>query len=543
LKIIAQKIPQKAVLLLIIVLAAGWKILFLIQQTIPFNSDEAIVGLMARHILAGERPIFFYGQAYMGSLDAFLVAGMFAILGQQVWVIRLVQILLYLLTIITTVRIGEVVFSSVKVGLLAGLFLAIPTVNGTLYTTASLGGYGEALLIGNLLLLISFEISNAAIHQDKRALLKFFLWGVIAGLGFWAFGFTLVYSIPCGVYIFWSIFLQNKEGSLKNKALQVGLILLGGILGSSPWWVAAFLQGPDALLQELLGSAIAVNQQPFGIQIVQHILNLVVLGLPVIFGLRPPWQVRWLALPLMAFVLAFFIGIGILYARQLRSIKKIEPQKCLLLGVGLTLIVGFLFTPFGGDPSGRYFLPFSVLIALLMADAIFRFFPGIKWQVGMVVILLTFNAWGTIESAGDKRAGITTQFDPVTIVDHSYDQQLIQFLQENGATMGFTNYWIAYPITFLSQETIVLSPRLPYHPDLRYSERDDRYPAYTQQALQSDHPVYITSNNLALDSMIREGFQTMKISWLEEKIGDYQIFYQLSMKVIPEQLGLGSSTQ
>jgi hypothetical protein len=37
---------------------------------VPLNSDEAVVGLMARHILDGKRPVFYYGQAYMGSLDA-----------------------------------------------------------------------------------------------------------------------------------------------------------------------------------------------------------------------------------------------------------------------------------------------------------------------------------------------------------------------------------------------------------------------------------------------------------------------------------------
>ena len=37
----------------------------------PFNSDEAVVGLMAKHISQGARPVFFYGQVYMGSLDAF----------------------------------------------------------------------------------------------------------------------------------------------------------------------------------------------------------------------------------------------------------------------------------------------------------------------------------------------------------------------------------------------------------------------------------------------------------------------------------------
>ena len=79
------------ILLVIIIIAAGWKAILLSLNSFPFNSDEAIVALMARHILAGERPVFFYGQAYMGSLDAYLVAAGFAIFGQSVWVIRLVQ--------------------------------------------------------------------------------------------------------------------------------------------------------------------------------------------------------------------------------------------------------------------------------------------------------------------------------------------------------------------------------------------------------------------------------------------------------------------
>ncbi len=70
------------------------------------------MALMARHILQGEHPIFFYGQAYMGSLDAYLVAAGFALLGQQVWVIRLVQVLLYLGTLFTTFLLGRVAFES-----------------------------------------------------------------------------------------------------------------------------------------------------------------------------------------------------------------------------------------------------------------------------------------------------------------------------------------------------------------------------------------------------------------------------------------------
>nr|HMN61443.1 hypothetical protein [Anaerolinea sp.] len=67
-------------LIVILMVSAAWKIILLALDVVPLNSDEAIVGLMARHILLGERPIFFYGQSYMGSLDAFLVAAGFRLL-------------------------------------------------------------------------------------------------------------------------------------------------------------------------------------------------------------------------------------------------------------------------------------------------------------------------------------------------------------------------------------------------------------------------------------------------------------------------------
>src|SRR4030067_2555737 len=59
---------------IVAVIAIGYKAFLLVSDVVPFNSDEAIVALMAKHILEGDRPIFFYGQAYMGSLDAWLVA-------------------------------------------------------------------------------------------------------------------------------------------------------------------------------------------------------------------------------------------------------------------------------------------------------------------------------------------------------------------------------------------------------------------------------------------------------------------------------------
>ena len=159
-----------------LIAAVALKIWLLVNDSIPFNADEAIVALMARHILNGERPLFFYGQAYMGSLDAWLIAAGFAIFGAHVWVVRFVQLLLYMLLLASTAWLGRLVFGSWKTGMVAVWLLAIPTVNVTLYTTASLGGYGEALLVGNLILITGLLILERIEPGDTAPI---FLWFII----------------------------------------------------------------------------------------------------------------------------------------------------------------------------------------------------------------------------------------------------------------------------------------------------------------------------------------------------------------------------
>src|SRR4051812_8428750 len=58
------------------------------------DSDEAIVGLMPRHILHGEFTVFFWGQVYGGSQEALLAAPLTAILGSSLLAVRLVPIAL-----------------------------------------------------------------------------------------------------------------------------------------------------------------------------------------------------------------------------------------------------------------------------------------------------------------------------------------------------------------------------------------------------------------------------------------------------------------
>ncbi len=120
-------------------------------------------------------------------------------------------------------------------------------------------------------------------------------------------------------------------------------------------------------------------------------------------------------------------------------------------------------------------------------------------------------------------------------------EELAAFLAEKGETRGYTNYWVSYPLAFLSEETLIFVPRLPYHPDLRYTPRDDRYPPYSELVESSQRVAYITSKNSNLDDRLRTGFSERKIQWQEQQIGDYRVFYDLSQVVRPAELDIYAS--
>lgn len=515
------------------ILSAFLKIILLALHVIPFNSDEAVVALMARHTLAGDWPTFFYGQAYMGSLDATLVAAGFLLVGQKVVVIRIVQIILYSLTVITTAQLGRMIFRSERIGLLAALFLVIPTVNTTLYTTISLGGYGEALLIGNLLMIAALK---SRIETSIRWVLA---WGFLSGLGFWAFGITMVFILPSAILLAYGII--SKTFSRRSWAAVVAA-LGAGIIGAAPILIYAIENGTGTLMSEFLGSAISgASATNIFLSIYDHLINLFLFGTTVIFGLRPPWEIRWLGVPLIPLAMAFWLIVIGLTIRNMRNRDTASEGRWLLGGVAVTLMTAFILTPFGADPSGRYFLLLLVPMAIFAGEVVGRFAErGVsnEWASLLVVSILVFNLWGTIQSATRTPPGLTTQFDSVTWIDHSYDRELIQFLEQNGETRGYTNYWVSYPVAFLSEERIIFVPKLPYHEDFRYTHRDNRYEPYNIEVSRSDQAAYITTNHPDLDERLKANFASMGITWEEASIGDYHIFYNLSAKVTPENMGI-----
>jgi hypothetical protein len=159
------------------------------------EGDEALVGIQAVHILRGERPVYFYGQAYMGSLEAYLVAIIFAVAGASVWTLRTEPILLSLVVVWLTWRLATVLAEAAELPqkakqvfqTLAALFAAISPLYDTVLELRTLGGYIETFVLILLLLLSVLQLTRRwrANASEKEMALRWAGIGFVVGLGMW----------------------------------------------------------------------------------------------------------------------------------------------------------------------------------------------------------------------------------------------------------------------------------------------------------------------------------------------------------------------
>src|SRR5689334_21286090 len=68
-------------LALAIVLTLLLRVALVVHTHAMIDGDEALLGIQAERILQGQYPTYFYAQPYMGSLEAYLAAALFAVFG------------------------------------------------------------------------------------------------------------------------------------------------------------------------------------------------------------------------------------------------------------------------------------------------------------------------------------------------------------------------------------------------------------------------------------------------------------------------------
>src|SRR4051794_40988498 len=153
------------------------------------NSDEAVVGLMARHFVDGEWTTFFWGQAYGGSQEAMLAVPGFVLFGSNWLALRAVPLALFVAAVVLVWRVGLRTIGEFGAGSAALLYWIWPPF--VIYQlTHQMGFYGSDVFYVALLLLLALRIAE---RPDRT---RVALFGLVLGLGFWETSQIVPVAIP-----------------------------------------------------------------------------------------------------------------------------------------------------------------------------------------------------------------------------------------------------------------------------------------------------------------------------------------------------------
>lgn len=522
-------------LIFILLAAIALRIWLIRTDSVAFSSDEAVVGLMARHITQGKDiPTFYYGQDYMGSLDAILVAAGFELLGESVRSIRYVQLVLFLLIIWTTYLLAFGVTKNRSIALTATLLVAIPPMLGTAYTTLTLGGYNEILLFGNIALLLGWQVTV----ENSETSWRWFLLGLVLGLGWWTNGAIITPFAVIGL-------MGLRYFSFKKWPLYL-LAGMAFFIGSSAWWLYN-LNHEWAALKFLLENEPPSDVEPLSLP--AKLFAFFFLGLPVLYGFRFPWEAEYILSILslaagIAYLSLITDRIGKFYGKIRYGKTNPLPESAVtpsrwIWFIFLVMGLIFMLSSFQ-DATGRYLLPIWIPAMIGIAMGIEK----IKQQsVGLAAILLalivTFHL-GTTLTTAKSEVGIEPQLASGLQAHPRYDTELLAFLDEHDYQYGYASYWVSYRLMFRSGEKFIFDTSLPYD-EHGYRAHNNRYAPYVEQIKNAERVVWITQNFPELDAWIAQLLAKRGITYQTRDFGPFHVYYDFSERVAPADFNLNST--
>lgn len=505
------------------VAATGLRLYLLPLSRMPFDSDEAIFLLMSRHILRGERPLFFYGEAYGGSADSYLTALFYALFDDTIAVARLAQSLEYLAGMLFTYLLARRLLPGANFGPPAMLWLmALPPLLMTTWTTPAVL-YAVVIGLGSV---ISY-LGHRLLFEDADRRGRWLLFGAVCGLAFWTFGILVVYMLPVFLLFLW----RWQRRRLPNYLLSAAAFFLFSL----PWWT-----------QALPGLLVVYNpEQPPDIPpFIFRVFAFLTLTLPGFFGFREPWRPDilwpWLAGPILLFYLAALL-YAIPYLRRNDDHRPpVEPVGWVMLGLQVLVWLALYFgTRFSLDATGRYILPLYPVLFMAAGLLLERLY---RWRrpaaIALLTAILAFNLAAHLKAAQRVPPGLTAQMNPAFWFGNEHDQALIDFVAAQGG-LGYSHHWISYKIAFLSDERVILAAYLPYRADLAWLPLDDRYAPYGAAVAGGQRRVYVTHREPNLENYLQTTFKERDIAYQIKDIGPYRVYYNLSGLITPQEMGFG----
>jgi hypothetical protein len=521
-------VSELAALALILV-ATLLRVLLVVVHWPLFNSDEGTMGLMALHIaFRGEHPIFYYGQHYMGTLDAYLAVGLFRVLGPSILTLRLGIILLYVPFLLVMYGLTRLLYTKTfALGCL--LVLSLGSIPILILEVTPIGGYAEILLLGACAFLIACWLTlsskqDGVQHRPWVRWLGYAGWGVVAGLAVWSDPLILPYLAAAGVLLLlfcWRELLGQGGGLC---------LLLGLVLGASPLLLYNLTAPPgqDSLsiliAQARPGVSVPGHFSPFSV----HVLNAILYNIPTATGdpfcplvlsqgpvntpglrctiLHASWSLGLIVLWLVAVWLALqalWTGTQELRGQpaswnQTQSIKREGARLLLLLSAGLTVVVFTLSAASIASSAGYARYLHCLLISV----------PAVLWPLwrgarklapaagvcaqstvvvsrGLLLLVGLLCLAGTIAACVDVSSVRSIEQQHEAVMNKLESMHIQHFYTDD--------YWTCYRMAFASREkltcAVIGSNLRPGGPDR------NRYWPYVLQVQADPHVAYVLPIN------------------------------------------------
>ncbi|WP_030488853.1 hypothetical protein [Micromonospora chokoriensis] len=500
---------------LAVLAGVGYRLWLLLHATPPTNSDEATMGLAALHIARGEGfPVWFYGQHYMGTLEAYLAAPVFALNGgPSLLGLRLPTLALYVVFLLLAWRLTLRLTGDRWFGLLVVALLALGSDRIIKNQLIAGGGYPEMNAAGVALAVLAVDLATGRRSTDSGRpgwrLARWASWGFLAGLMLWVDPLVLPYVVATGAVLvgFCRRELRGAAGALLGAA---------AVLGAAPLLLHSLLNGRNPLHAVLAASGANASAGW-----ADRLHGGLVLGPSLGMGFCAPgqcatWQLWWaLALPLL---------LAIAGATAWRTLRRppsdaagpAGPVGRVSAAVRLALVLAAVATlgaytvssSAGLTPveSSRYLSCLLISLPALLWPVWAAARHGLRRSatgrrgVGStlarpVAVVLLAATLGTAAHA-TWRAAETV---PATRAAEARHTELVSTLRQLGVRHVRAGYWTCNRLTFASAEQVVCAVV-----DDNLRPGFDRYPAYRREVDSATAPAWVAPAGSPLAEVLDE---------------------------------------
>jgi hypothetical protein len=513
---------EKKLLLIVFGLALLTRGLTLLVPVL--GADETTVGLMSLRVMAGDFPVFFFGQNFMGSLEAYLGGSFFQFFGPSPLTLAFLPVLFSLLFLFLLYLLSKAFMDS-KTAQWSVTSLSIPPLFLLLWTHEARLHYHFVLIFGHFLLLTTHKILYRNGAPNTKRLL-FVLLGLLSGMAWWTNYLLITYILPVGFFLF----LKDKRVFFSKNFLWLIFFFL---IGSSPLWVYnIFHHFPISGITNL-GS---------GSNILPYLRDFFINAFPILLGFLPPLtQDKFDYFGYL--IIGPIFGAAVVYYcyRFRKSFKLILLLRLpetkggeILVFIFLINIALNLFTHYGirlSDNDQKYLLPLYTCLPIFLAVFLLDLK---KISSGLSLGLLGFFLFSNL--IGDLRHDGWIILNRKQFLDYQEKEKikirLIDFLKKKGLDRFYYESEGA-SLTFESREALISAH--PYQEGcLKYADLVDA----------SRKPAYIFQGE---DKMFEENLKAIGGSYQKIRATDGHLIYtdfippQESYRSIPRNLWKATS--